>query len=315
MTSKEKRAIDQKEINELAKQYCEYRKSGNSGQMKALKNKLLIKIYYKNDENNVVSRELFANCKYNYNMNDEDAYDLISDTFVKCIDKYDYDYDHSKPSYFIPYITICIERNCSDKINKEFIHSKSSDEKIPRRIDNLRKNNDGEYYDPDIVDLSAENKIYEKADEPYVKAIRAKLTCVLAKYVETHSRKVANNTRLSYFKIFLTEAITKNIYENRNYDDYNINELYDTIDGNYVRFFAFTDFASVDDLIDIKMKKYSDIIENGEEKEIKLDKEPKVIIPYRVQAGLDKKAVSPSNVSQMGKEWDNYMESLGYKQT
>jgi len=307
MTSKEKRAIDQKEINELAKQYCEYRKSGNSGQMKALKNKLWLKICNKDDENNVVSRELFAKRKY---MNDEDAYDLINDTFLKYIDEYDYDYDHSKPSYFIPYITMHINYACMNKDKKEFINSKSSDEKIPRRIDNLRKNNDGEYYDTDIVDLSAENKIYEKADEPYVKAIRAKLTCVLAKYVETHSRKVANNTRLSYFKIFLTEAITNDIYGNRNYDDYNINELYDTIDGNYVRFFAFTDFVSVDDLIDIKIKKYSDIIENGEEKEIELNGEPKVIIPYRVQAGLDKKAVSQSNVKQMKDEWENYTKPL-----
>ncbi|MGN0605985.1 MAG: hypothetical protein ACI4JM_05640 [Oscillospiraceae bacterium] len=306
MTLKEKRAIDQKTINDLAKQYCEYKKSGNSGQAKAVKWQICEKIIVKGN-GNALSYSLYSKCMEKFGFNENDAYDVIQDVFLKSINEYDYD----KNDNFTAYMEKQVFYECSHRKSKEYITKKgnSEDDKIPRYVDTYTYNEDGELYD-DMESVAGSECFYDKTDCDNLRAKRVKLVSCVAKFEQTRSKKEANPTRLSYFKIFVTEAITKDINQSKNYDDYNTGELPDVMDGNYVRFFAFTDFISAADLIDIKMKKYSDILENGEEKEIKLNMEPRVIIPYRVQAGLDKKAVNPANVSQQKEKYIEFMKNL-----
>lgn len=308
MTLKEKRAIDQKELNMLAKQYCEYRKAGNSGQMKAVRNQIWIKIFKKGN-GNAVADSLYSKCMGKFRFDEYDASYIIQGTFLKIIEEEKYDYD--KNDNFTAYMEEQVFYECSKRKRKEYITRKGSseDDKIPRYVDTYKYNEDGELYDC-MESIGGVECFHDKTDKDNVRAMRVKLVSCVAKFEEKRSKKEANPTRLSYFKIFVTEAITNDINEFGNYNVYNTNELFDVMDGNYVRFFAFTDFVSADDLIDIKMKKYSDILENGEEKEIKLNMEPRVIIAYRVKSGLDKKAVNPSNVSQQKESFKSFMRYL-----
>ena len=91
---------------------------------------------------------------------------------------------------------------------------------------------------------------------------------------------------------------------------YNSQEIMQVADGGFVRFVAFTDFIKAEDIITMEIKKYSDIFENGEETELKLNHEARVIIEYRFVNGFDKKRVSAAAVSQQLGSFKEDMKDL-----
>ncbi|WP_156036931.1 hypothetical protein [Ruminococcus sp. HUN007] len=315
----------EKTVNEFAKDYYYARKSGNKAVMDKCRNAIILKIYEPNAFSNKivkirenynessVSFSRFSFCGYDRN----DAVSDLTELFIKFIEKYDYD---KNPNFAAAFIT-AIKWDMNNKLSKDKERNnseKTDDKEAKKRIPRAEKISDI------VCDESGEHSLFEKvADESEnienldldnsLETMRIKLISVITLFYKRNKGKSASQVKYSYYRIFTTETVVKDIRENSNtgiYDFMNKNEIMQTLDCDYIKFIAFTDMEKLEDIISMAIKKYSDIINGAEDKIIILDKEPRVIIAYRTAANLDEKQVTAANVSLMKKNYKQEIEDI-----
>lgn len=304
---------EQEWVNAEARRYCEARTSNNSGQQKASFNAIIVKLCEKNAGNKilfVIYSELQTKHKYILGLSSVE--DLMEYVFVflhNSIDKYDYSRNPNFCAWFIQGFKWHLKNIIRKSMTTRDSHKDENGKKKPRLVsvpessleaDNGENRNKKEpiYVEP----------AYERNDD--ITEMRVKLISVYTLFYERKKGKSANATKHEYYRIFVTEALIKDIKENNSLSTYNKQELMQVADGGFVRFVAFTDFVKAEDFITMKIKKYSDIFENGKKTELKLNHEAKVIIEYRFVNGFDKKRVSASAVSQQLSSFEEDMEKL-----
>jgi hypothetical protein len=88
-------------------------------------------------------------------------------------------------------------------------------------------------------------------------------------------------------------------------------EAYECSDGELVRFVSFSEYANIDDILKIRFKKYSDIMDDyNEDKRISVPFENVVICKYRYKAGLDAKEVSSANISIQKENYKKFIDEI-----
>lgn len=303
-------------INEEARRYCEARATGNSGQMKASFNAIITRICEKNAEHKMllfVYRKLSDMQKSILGVACYE--ELIGYTF-DVMHKFMNDYDYNKNPNFCAWFIVVLKRKLEKDSRKETtVKNSPTDEKgnkIPQpRIvpasstinGNNEDDNNATVFDELITEFS-----YPQNDN--ISDMRVKLISVYTLFFERKKGKAANQTKHEYYRIFVTESLIQDIRENNSLGTYNSQEIMQVADGGFVRFVAFTDFIKAEDIITMEIKKYSDIFENGEETELKLNHEARVIIEYRFVNGFDKKRVSAAAVSQQLRSFKEDMKDL-----
>lgn len=312
-------------VNELAKEYYFARLSGNKAVMDKCRNAIISKIYDPNSFSNkiVKIRENYNDSSVGFSrfaFHGYDRGDAISDItelFLNFIENYDY----SANPNFVASFTTAIKWDMNNKLSKDKKRNdseKNDDKDAKKLIPRAEKISDI------VCDESGEHSLFEKvADESEnienidfdnsLEKIRIKLISVITLFYKRNKGKSASQVKYSYYRIFTTETVVKDIRENSNtgiYDFMNKNEIMQTLDCDYIKFIAFTDMEKLEDIISMAIKKYSDIISGAEDKIIILDKEPRVIIAYRTAANLDEKQVTAANVSLMKKNYKQEIEDI-----
>lgn len=309
----EKKAVfpEQEFINELAKKYFEAKNSSNKGQMKANKDAILIQILY--NQNNIKKyfesycmKKLSGYDREVLNIaTNDDVQGLMVDFFIDSDFLNNYDYTEN-PNFTAVFI-MSFRHYISNKLRKyKTVKGADTDsvtgKKIPQPIiyreNTIVKDDEGNESDT-ICNIPSDENIEESfAENERKNEIRIKLISLCTCFFISKKGKSANKTRYEYYRIFTTNIIVCDIRDTSDCNIYNRQEVMQVIDGDYIRFMAFTDFKNPEDILTMKMKKYSDIFENGSNGLLKFDNEAKVIIEYRFQSGLDSKRVSASAVSQ-----------------
>lgn len=286
MSNKSTVALEQKFINELAKKYFEAKSNKNSGQMKKIKSDIFLQIYSENKGNIKTYLDLYCKRKLK-NYTDNSFLDFLSGFLYEknYLDKYDYTINPNFTAQFIKdfkyYILNTLRKeNDIHILNNNITDDEGNETNI---LDTIPS-------DENIEESFAEN---ERENE-----IRIKLISLCTCFFISKKGRSANKTRYEYYRIFTTNIIVCDIRYTNDCNIYNRQEVMQVIDGDYIRFMAFTDFTNPEDILTMKIKKYSDIFENGSNELLKFNNEAKVIIEYRFRNRLDSKRVSASAVSQ-----------------
>lgn len=311
----------QEYINSKAEKYYNAKISQNEAQMKTAFNEIVLKIYEPNRiSNSMIKKFIDYNNVFGNGYCGYDRSDALNDA-VLFIGEHIKEYDFSKNSNFTAWIltTLHYKLNNLDSKQRTQKGTKETDGSKGRLISSRTNNTiyDSKGNEQSLFDnMEDTSDYYSGIESRDVKEIntenRIKLLSIITLF-NTRKGRSANPVRLSYYRIFVTESITKDIRENNTtkiYEFANKNELMQAIDAGYLRFVAFTDMNVIEDIITMKIKKYKDIIENGNDKEIALNREPQVIIAYREYAELDNKEVTTANVSRFIKLYKKEIESI-----
>lgn len=301
---KKSKSPEQAIINEEARRYCEARANNNSGQMKASFNAIIVKLCEKNAANKILFAiycKLLDEPKYILGLSScEDLTEYVFLFLHKSIDKYDYNKNPNFCAWFIQGFKWYLTNLVRDDKNTEYFYDNETGKKVLKLAfiseSSLGSGNDEDGESGNKNEPIYEEKAYEGNDA--IAEMRVKLISVYTLFFERKKGKSANETKHEYYRIFVTESLIQDIRENNSLGTYNSQEIMQVADGGFVRFVAFTDFTKAQDIITMEIKKYSDIFENGEETELKLNHEARVIIEYRFVNGFDKKRVSAAAVSQ-----------------
>lgn len=290
----------QEEINKEAKLYCDAKNSGNIGQMKARRNSIITLI-----SSSSICKMIYAKLNdYQKSAleieNDKDLTGYIFDFVVKSIDEYGFNINQNFCAWFVQRFTWKLKNIIRNTTTTKYAPLDENKNKIPQpksvplsTYDSKSENSDEirNKYEPIYEDITFEEK-------DNLSEMRVKLISVYTLFNNRKKGKAANHTKHEYYRIFITESLIRDIQDNNSLKGYNKQEIMQVADGDFVRFVAFTTFNKAEDFITLTIKKYSDIFEDGEKKELKLNHEAKVIIEYRFVYGFDKKRVSNPTVSQ-----------------
>lgn len=320
----EKKAVfpEQKFINKLAKNYFEAKKSSNKGQMDKNRYEIMIQILY--TENNI-KKYFESYCMKKLSSYDREVLNIATNDDVQGLmgDFLDKDflnnYDYTENPNFTAVFIMSFKYYISNKLRKyKTVKGTDTDSETGRKIpqpiiyreNTIVKDDEGNESDT-IYNIPSSENIEERfIDKETEKEIRIKLISLCTRFFITQKGRTANKTRYEYYRIFTTNIIVCDIRDTADCNIYNRQEAMQVIDGNYIRFMAFTDFSQLEDILTMKIKKYSDIFENGSNEILKFEYNQKVIIEYRFQSGLDPKRVAYANVSQRWKSFKEDIEAI-----
>lgn len=244
--------------------------------------------------------ELYTECSKKYKnivWNDTPESYIYNDAIEYSIDKYDP--QNEKNARFTTFLHQNIRFKSLDqkKKDKRLEYEKNSNEMIAFL-------NGEELQDGTIPELSEENKrrlsenqFAEKEKHENEDLLKQQISIKIVQFL---SHKKTAPTKLSYYRIFITERIISIIAEFDDTSFFNKAEAYDCSDKGFVRFISTLEYHSLDELADIRFKTMSNVLPDyeGEDKEIKIPCDNRVVVEYRYVSGFDKKRVSTANVSQ-----------------
>lgn len=317
---KEKKMVfpEQPNIDKLAKQYYDAKKNNNPAQMLANRNAVWVALYQSKGISGIFCNYCMSKLSdYDRKVlcifTRDDAVSFMIDFFIESeiLDKYDYEVNKNFAAYFygnLKYNVSNIVRKF--KTAKDTKKDPVTGKQIIRPLIEIQTsvvNSEGEMDEgiwriPDDINIEKENESNEKANE-----LRIKLVSVIARFFETRKGKSANPTRYEYYRIFCTNSVATDIRNECSCKMYNCQELMQVLDGCYIRFMAHTDFEKPEDIISMKMKKYSDIFEDGDDRVLEFRYEGRVIIEYRFKNNFDSKRVSAAAVSQ---QWAQFKKDM-----
>ncbi len=307
---------EQEKVNAVAEKYCAARAAGNDGQMKKYLNEIIIKLCEKNAPHKIlltIFRKLNGMkqsilCVSSY----EDLMGYVFEFLHESMDKYDYNENPNFCAWFVQGFFWKLNKIASKDMTTKGSPVDENGKPIPRLkytpVSPLPTENDDDS-NSITFNIPTEEPAYEKNDDE-IAEMRVKLISTYTLFYERKKGKAANETKHEYYRIFVTEALINDVREHNSLVTYNKQEIMQVTDGGFVRFVAFTKFEKAEDFITMKIKRYSDIFENGEKKELKLDHEARVIIEYRFVNGFDKKRVSAAAVSQQLSSFKEDMRAI-----
>lgn len=250
------------------------------------------------------------------------AFTKISDLFNDALFKY----DHTKGSFYgfvISYFknTLLDEEKSKStiRIKKDADGNTVTDEKGKAVKEKTLRNNtkydeSGNAVFDDIPDKDIYNPETNFEEKEIVECTFEHLLSIITLFLSHKNSKQSNPTRRSYFRIFYTENIINLINEYCTTDFIsNTAEAYECSDKDFVRFVSFSDYKNIDDILSLRFKKFSDIMNDFKEDKLICSKpsfENIVIQKYRFRYGLDKKEVSSANISIQRNNYETFINDL-----
>ncbi len=250
--------------------------------------------------------ELYTECSKKYKnivWNDTPESYIYNDAIEYSIDKYDPQNEKSASFTTFLYQNIRFKSLDQKKKDKRLEYEQNSNEIIALL-------NGEELQDEKKLKPSEENKrrlsedqFAEKENSENEDLLKQQMSIKIVQFL---SHKKTTPTRLSYYRIFITERIISIIAEFDDTSFFNKVEAYDCSDKEFVRFISMLDYHTLDELIDISFKTISNVLPDyeGEDKEIKIPCDNRVVVEYRYVSSLDKKRVSTANVSEFRTHFD-----------
>ncbi len=297
------RAEIEKKANQLAAEFCEAKKCGNTAQKNIAWAKLY-RLLMGNDGSNPVNDIL--NSKINkYKAHNSNLSDFIVDNIMK--------YDYDRNNNFCAFLYQNFEYYLKDYTKKEYVSrtNKQTGEKEKEFRNITRYDENGEPVFDNIENLIS-NPETESAEKEKAAAVRISLLSVITQFYSHNKGKSANSQRLSYFRIFFTENLIILIQDTNSLKGFNRTEAYSNSDQSFVRFISRSDYDKIEDLLTLDFKFYSEIMKacEKEDKQISLPCENIVIQQYRYQNGMDEKEVSLSNITQQRKKYAEALKEI-----
>lgn len=294
MAITEKMIKEQEEINAAVNDYLDSQNSGDKVRKIKTANFMYSKIY---DKNGLLYTSIYKNLhnykvvKHNSEENDEMIKMILNDLLV--------DYKAEANENFCAYINTYAKFKILDLIKSKYSHYKDeTGNAVPlwRDVTYPKGGNDNQktsFFDNLSSDENVEEKIELKA------SVRLTLIYLLINMNKHLKAKALNDIKISYYKIFFTEYMIQFISESKNMDYFNNAEIYENSDKAFVKFISYSEYKSVEDLLNIQFKKFSDVIDDYKDKEKLIDVpcENEIITTYRFKNGLDEKKVANANVT------------------
>lgn len=283
---------DKERIDRLGKEYYYAKKEGRTEATK-LRFELLNEAIVKK---NSLNKKLYEVIRKN-RLDESDMYDFCEDL----IPKYDYEKCDSVYAYLIQYFRYEVS-NKKRKMSREKLFDPTSEEyaAVIESDDRYGERDDLMNESPDNILI---NRLSQKEKE---KNVYVTLLSLVISFNEHNKGLKANPVRQSYYRIFFTERLIAFIRRVQIPEYINKRETYENSDKAFVRFVSYSDYKCLEDILDIKYKMFSEVIEDysKKDKRIELPVENEIIVSYRVKCGLDSKAVSSSNVTQQRNHFD-----------
>lgn len=179
---------------------------------------------------------------------------------------------------------------------------------VPASYDMTLTNDEGEGF-------TERDTIEDKHDKEFEEKLKAfsKLPLMVLRFYDVKKGKKANKTKYFYYCIFTTGLMAE-LIQTYGTELFNRQEAVQVINGDYIRFIAFTDYEKLEDILIMKIKTYKDIGvpdcegEDVENKKIKLSYDPRAIREYRFRTGLDKERMK--QISKISEQHTEYEETL-----
>lgn len=316
------------EINELAEKYSIAAANGNKTEKKHCWGKLYTKVFgceFGNGKsilygklNNLVKHFGYADALKKNESNP--AFTKINDLFTDALFKY----DHTKGSFYGFVINSFKNSLLDEEKSKNTIRIKKdadgnivTDEKGKAVKEKTVRNNtkydeNGNAVLDDIPDDEIYNPETNFAKKELVEYTFENLLAKINLFLSHKNSKQSNPTRRSYFRIFYTEKIINLINDYCTTDFIsNTAEAYECSDKDFVRFVSFSDYKNIDDILMLRFKKFSDIMDDfKEDKLICTPFENIVVQKYRFRYGLDEKEVSSANITIQRKHFETFINDL-----
>ena len=276
-------------INEIAGKYCEAKKNGDKNDEKSYLTDLC-KITISDSE---LNRKLQAKIKINsrYQMMKNDVDYIISGYAMYQIRYYTAESNDNFVSFMLNFFNQYLFRYIQDELKNRGGDTSSIDE--------------------NPIDYAGDEDYAQKEDRTLL--LRSRVPTLITNFYGNLSKKQANKARYNYFRIFNTEFIAQLIIESGNTIYFNKTEAYESTDKNFVKFIAYSDYEKLDDLLDLRFRKYSDIFDDypDEEKAIEeLPCEDKIVAEYLYKSELDNKRPTVANVSDMHQKYKDYRKAF-----
>lgn len=201
--------------------------------------------------------------KYKYEVSDKDG-NLVRYPFF---------------AYYMKMLTLICKEYIRKKNNKEHFEDYSVDTD-PLEDDSMPVHQIADEKE-DLAETSEKNELR--------RAVRIRLPSVVLGFYSHNKGKSASEIRLSYFRIFASESIIESILESSDTEYFNKTEAYDCTDKDFVRYISYSDYCCLDDIINIRFKKLSEVLSdfNGEDEQLYVPCENRVISEYRFVSKLD----------------------------
>ncbi len=92
---------------------------------------------------------------------------------------------------------------------------------------------------------------------------------------------------------------------------FNKSEAYESTDKEFVRFIADTSYEKLDDILSMKYRNFSQVLEkyDYEDKEIDVPCDARIISEYFYKSGKSEQRTSASNISQFRKKYEEYFRT------
>lgn len=283
--------MSEDEINMIAKKYSDARKSNKKNE----ENYYMSELYKITIGDSILNRKLrsiiSAESKFK---NDTDNY--ISDYFIENIKYYKYEKNDNFVSFMLMFIKQYLIKN-SQRMGKTIsLEDMTTDEDGNinyRKIEKIGKDETYRY-------------------EELAMQIRAVLPTLITNFYKHLSTKSATKERYYYFRIFNTENIAALIYESGNTRFFNKKEAYESTDKDYIRFIADSDYEKLDDLINLRFRRISEVLEDSSAKNEKISFPVinKVIAEYWYKSGIGNSKPTVANVSDFRKKYSDYCRMI-----
>lgn len=291
--------ISESEINEIARKYSEAKKNKSDSDEKNYK----LQLYLIITTVSVLYKKLYSAFKEKKHLESDDSIKQTIEAFCwKPLNDYDYEKNNNFCAYMLTYANyyqldaLGAEWNVSS-LDKPI--SSPDDSESGKSLNDFIPDEESDI--EEMTDINLRNKL-----------MWIRISSLVIGFYEHFQDKEANPTKLSYFRIFVTETYIEYIKEPYDLKNINCAEAYASTDKQYVRFISFSEYERFEDILSLKYKKYSDVIANypGKDKELKVPCQNRVIAEYRFYSGLDEKRVSDSAISL---QRSSYKEKLKEK--
>ena len=278
--------ITEAEINEIAKKYWDAKKINDKNEMDNYK----IRLYLICIGTNVLNRKMRA-VLATWKIYDDEANDEIIDYFDDMFKYFNYEKNDSFVAYMLRYLPKYKAKKKKNEFNYESFFYESEEEIIEK------------------VSIGSETPF---ENEEILHNVRTRIPLLVLNFYKHNGPKTATPARYNYFKVFNTENIIQLIDESGHTRYFNKAEAYESTDKEFVRFIADTSYEQFDDILSMKYRNFSDVLENYEyeDKEIDVPCDARIISEYFYKSGKSEQRTSASNISQFRTKYEEYFRTV-----
>lgn len=280
--------MTEEEINEIAYKYWKAKSVNDKNEIK----NYMASLYMISINSSVLNRKM-KKILASWGLYEKEATDEKIDYFNDMLRYFNWDKNNNFIAFMLGYLPK--------------YEAKKKKKQLDEPIESIYKSSGDE--DDEIEELGRDESYLKEEKLQY---IRSRFPSLISNFYKHNSAKTATKARYDYFRVFSTEKIIEMIKESQNIRYFNKAEAYESTDKEFVRFIANTSYEKIDDILSMKFKNFSDVLEkyDQEDKEIDVPCDANIISEYFYKSGKSEKRPSGANISQFRTKYEEYFRTV-----